>query len=185
VAGIGLGLAILEAAGMPLRGSANQAAVLASPAQATTWVTTNGTVVNLSLIAGWNNVNVGFNFNGAAHGQMTVTIPLGDKVNVTFTNKAKGVPHNAEIIPFTTNPIAGRVNPPAFPGAETPAPRFRPGQGGGFPGGASKPLTFSFVAGKAGKYMIICAISGHALAGMWDNLVVSNSLKTASVAFTK
>jgi hypothetical protein len=182
----GLRLAGSIALGLALLGAAAPAGRIAEAAQAPTWVTTSGKVVHLTLIAGWNNANVGFNFNGGAHGKMVVTIPLGDTVDVSFTNHAKGVPHNVEIIPYTTNPIAGRVNPPAFKGAETPSPQFRPGQGGqgGRPSfGSSKPLTFSFVANKDGKYMIICAISGHALAGMWDTMIVSSSAKAGSVVF--
>jgi uncharacterized cupredoxin-like copper-binding protein len=32
---------------------------------------------------------------------------------------------------------------------------------------------FSFVANKAGTYAIVCAVPGHAVAGMWDVLKVT------------
>ncbi|MDB5075326.1 MAG: hypothetical protein JWO42_1505 [Chloroflexi bacterium] len=149
----------------------------ARAAQNPTWVTTQGKVVHLTLTAGWNNTNAGFNFDGAAHGQMVVTVPLGSTVDVTFTNKAQGTPHNMVVIPYTQSLPASSASP-AFPGAATPAPRFRPG---GLPQSGGAAQTFSFVAGKAGRYMLICGIAGHAIAGMWDTLVVSPSAKVASV----
>jgi uncharacterized cupredoxin-like copper-binding protein len=150
------------------------------------WVTTSGNVVHLTLIAGYNNVNSGFNFDGAAHGQMVVTVPLGARVVASFKNNAQGAFHNAVIIPYTMPLPAGNPRP-AFPGSETPAPRFRPGApgAGGPPSSVNKPLTFSFTAAKAGNYMIVCGISGHAIAGMWDTFVVSPTAKVASVIFNK
>jgi sulfocyanin len=143
-------------------------------------VTTQGKVVHLAVIAGWNNVNAGFNFNGAAHGQMVVTVPLGDKVIGTFKDNVT-TPHNVVIIPYTTL-LPGSSLPPAFRGAASPTPQFRPGAGA--PSRSNKPQTFTFVANKAGTYMIICGVPGHALAGMWDTFVVSRTARVASVTFT-
>src|SRR5438552_1900034 len=71
----------------------------ARPATTPTWVTTTGKVVHLTVIAGWNNNNAGFNFDGAAHGQMVVTVPLGAKVIASFKNTVN-TPHNVVIIPY-------------------------------------------------------------------------------------
>jgi len=166
--GLALGVALLN--------STSMAGAVARPAAPPTWVTTTGTTVHLTLISGWNNANAGFNYNGAAHGQMVVTVPLGDKVTVTFKNNV-GTPHNVDIIPYT-QPLPGNGLAPAFAGASSPLPQFKPGAP---PAG---PQTFSFDATKAGRYMMICGVPGHALAGMWDTFVVSSSAKTASVAFT-
>src|SRR5690348_9229831 len=84
---IALGAIVLSAgtfAGMTLHASGARAA--STPV----WVTTKGKVVQLNLIAGYGSANSGFNFDGAAHGQMTITIPLGDTVDATFTNQAQG-----------------------------------------------------------------------------------------------
>ena len=143
-----------------------------------TWVTTAGKVVHLTLIAGWNNVNAGFNFDGAAHGQMVVTVPLGDTVDATFKNNAAGAFHDAVIIPYQKSLPAGATKP-AFAGAVSPLPQFRPGSAPR----AGAVESFSFVANKAGDYMIVCGISGHALAGMWDTLVVSSSATSATAVF--
>jgi len=141
------------------------------------WVTTQGKVVHLNLIAGYGSANAGFNFDGAAHGQMTVTIPLGDTVDATFTNQALGAAHDVVLIAATRTLPAG-ASTPALAGAASPR------QGFGQRGPSSSPaLKFSFVAGKAGNYMLVCGIAGHALAGMWDNLIISSTAKAASVTF--
>jgi sulfocyanin len=137
---------------------------------APTWVTTKGKVVNLTLVADYNSNGGGFNFNGAAKGQLTVTVPLGDKVNVTFTNKAS-LPHSAQIVKFSKTPPAAAV-PDAFKGANSPSPT------NGMVGKSAQ--KFSFTANKAGSYLIICAVPGHAAAGMWDTLVVSKTAKAAT-----
>jgi sulfocyanin len=167
------------ALGAVLLGSTSAAVATTRPATTPTWVTTQGKVVHLTVIAGWNNVNAGFNFNGAAHGQMVVTVPLGDEVIGSFKNNVN-TPHNVVIIPYTT-PLPGSSLPPAFRRAASPAPQFRPGAGG--PPRSNKPQTFSFLASMAGKYMMICGIAGHALDGMWDTFVVSRTARVASVTF--
>jgi hypothetical protein len=185
--------------GGALLGLVGQSVIPAHAASTPTWVSTKGKVVSLSLIADYNNQNMGFNFDGAAHGKMIVTVPLGDTIDVTFQNKAKGVPHNVQFITFTTNVPGGALAQPAFKGAETPQRRFPVGGrgtgnggsssaggngGGGFGApGAQKPEIFSFVANKSGKYMFMRAIAGHALAGMWDTFVVSRSATTATATF--
>jgi sulfocyanin len=171
--GLALALVVLGSLGF----WAVQAHTPAGAAATPTWVTTQGKVVHLTLIAGYNNTNSGFNFDGAAHGQMTVTVPLGDRVVATFKNNAQGVQHNVVVIAYTRSlPASG--SSPAFQGAASPTPQF--GQGSPQQGA---PQTFSFVANKAGRYMLICGIAGHAIAGMWDNLVVSPTAKAASATF--
>jgi sulfocyanin len=141
-------------------------------AKAPTWVATKGKVVTLTLIAGYNSNAGGFNFNGAAKGQLTVTVPLGDTVNVVFSNNAP-LPHSAQIVAFSKSaPVSSVAD--AFKNAHSANPTV----------GVAKGTTqkFSFAANKAGKYLIICAVPGHAAAGMWDTLVVTKSAKTATAA---
>ena len=152
--------------------------------------------MHLSLIAGWNDDNAGFNFDGAANGQMVVTVPLGDKIVATYKNAAT-TPHDVRIInyqkPLPSHTVAlafagaseggGGFGRPGKPGAGGP-PKGAPGPGaGGPPPSSNKPQTFTFVANKAGTYMIMCGFHGHALAGMWDTFVVSKTAKVASVTF--
>ena len=140
-----------------------------------TWITTKGKTVSLTLIAAYNNTQSGFNFNGGANGKLTITVPQGDKVSITFTNKAS-LPHSAEIIAYAKTPAALTSVSPAFKGASSPNPTA------GSPAGQTS--TFSFTATKAGKYILVCAVPGHIAAGMWDNFVVSKAAKVGSIAVT-
>jgi hypothetical protein len=192
--GLALGLVVLGSLGL----WAVQAHTPAGAAATPTWVTTQGKVVHLTLIAAYNNTNAGFNFDGGARGQMTVTVPLGVKVNGTFKNAAT-TPHDVLIVPYQKTLPTHSV-PPAFAGAcygspvcgggggssgpgGVPPGNGTPGPSGGPSQGAGQGGTFSFVASKAGTYMIICGYPGHAIAGMWDTFVVSSTAKTASVTF--
>ncbi|MCL6547921.1 MAG: hypothetical protein K6T30_03315 [Alicyclobacillus sp.] len=134
------------------------------------WMTFDASAktVNLRLEAG---INDGFNFNGYANGKMTVTVPLGWKVNVKFVNDS-AMPHSAMIVPF--NQVKGSRYTPAFPGAFTPNPDTGVGKG--------VAQTFAFTADKAGQYGIVCAVPGHDEAGMWDILVVTGNANRPSIA---
>ncbi len=190
--GLALGTVLLAGAG------ATAVAATATHAAGTpTWVSTQGKVVHLTLIAGWNNDNAGFNFDGASNGQMVVTVPLGVKIVATYKNAAS-TPHDVRIINYQ-KPLPAHSVALAFPGASAGGPTGGfgrpqgtpraggPPQGTPGPGGApqmsNKPQTFTFVANKAGTYMIMCGFPGHALAGMWDTFVVSSTAKSASVSF--
>ena len=110
VAGMAAGPMAVSAASKP---SAHHSA-------APTWVSTKGKTVNLTLVAAYTNDNGGFNFNGASKGKLTVTVPLGDKVNVTFSNNAS-LPHSAQFVAFSKTPPTGSVSD-AFKGANSANP---------------------------------------------------------------
>jgi sulfocyanin len=137
-----------------------------------TWIVTKGKTVNLTLIAAYKG---GFDFNGYSQGKMTITVPVGDKVNVTFSNNAP-TPHSAMFVAFSKTPASISSPATSFKGASSPNPM----------NGTSKGTTqkFSFTTVKAGKYLLICAVPGHAAAGMWDNFVVSSSAKVGSIKTT-
>ncbi len=160
---LALGLALLLGASQ----------VAAKGSQGPTWITTKGKTVTLTLVAGYNTTASGFNFNGGAKGKMTITVPLGDTVNVTFSNKAP-LPHSAQFVAFAKSPPMAAVSD-AFKGANSPNPTTSATLMG-------KTQKFSFVANKAGNYLLICAVPGHAAAGMWDNFVVSKSAKAGSIS---
>ncbi len=162
------------AAGLLLLGGAGTASA-APRTKAPTWVTTKGKIVNLTVIADYSSAVSGFNFNGYGHGQLTITVPKGDTVKVTFSNKAS-LPHSVQFTAYTKSlPMTGVTD--AFKGSSSPNPT-----NGTVKGTTQK---FSFVANKAGRYLMICAVPGHALAGMWDSLVVSATAKTATVSTGK
>lgn len=141
-----------------------------------TWITTKGKTVNLTIIAGYNNADAGFSFNGYGKGKMTITVPKGDTVDVTFSNDS-AVPHSAMIVAFTKTPASISSPKSAFKNANSPDAMNGTTKG--------KTQKFSFKADKTGKYLLICAVPGHAAAGMWDNFVVSSSAKSGSISTSK
>lgn len=113
--------------------------------------------VDLELLAAAPSGSSQFNFDGASNGQMTITVPLGWKVNVTCSNDSTTLTHSCAI-------VEPNGSTPVFPGAAVAQPRR-----GVKPGSAT---VFSFVASKAGDYQIVCLVPGHRDAGMWDRFVV-------------
>jgi plastocyanin len=102
---------------------------------------------------------------------------VGTKVTVLFRNQDTTDVHSA----FFTS-YANRYGPfledelPAFKGASSPDPTA------GSPAG--KTYVFTFTATPAGRYAIVCAMPGHASAGMWDTFTVTKGGK-AAIMFKK
>ncbi|MGZ4397790.1 MAG: sulfocyanin-like copper-binding protein [Gaiellaceae bacterium] len=129
-----------------------------------TW-SSAGRTVRLNLIAGMGSGNNGFNFNGYGRGELTVTIPLGWRVNASCENQGARY-HSCAVV---TGPMTTRL---AFPGASTPDPTR------GLAPGAE--ASFSFVASRVGVYRIACLVPGHEEARMWDVLRVVNAGKPST-----
>ncbi len=127
--------------------------------------------VAVTLVAGQTQAASGFNFNGYAAGDLTLTVPLGWTVRIVFEN-AGPLPHSVAVLPYSRRQPA-EARRPAFRGAATPD------LVSGLPRGAQ--ATFSFLASRPGTYELACGVSGHAAAGMWDYLIVS---PTASAVTT-
>lgn len=115
--------------------------------------------VRLLLEAGLGTANNGLNFDGYANGRMTIVIPKGWHVDVTFENLASDIGHSA-VVASWTQPLSASAPRPALPGATTPDATL------GTPKG--EVVHFRFVAGRAGRYRLECAVPGHASLGMWD-----------------
>ena len=113
-------------------------------------------------MAGYTTRNNGLIFNGASRGQLVVSIPVGYKLTVTLINRA-ATRHSAEVTAYANRD--GVSFPPAFPGAATPQAAT------GIAQGAKQ--TFTFTASAVGTYALVCAVPGHAAAGMWDTLKVT------------
>jgi sulfocyanin len=143
-------------------------------AAAPTWLTANvgSRTAYLTLIAGWNDANGGLNFDGYSNGKPVVTVPLGWHVQVTFSNRS-AAPHSVEVIAYHT-PIPETGFRAAFTNAHSPDPIDGITQD-------HKPQRFAFVASKAGRYMIICGVPGHASSGMWERFVVAKTARTATL----
>jgi len=128
--------------------------------------------VRITLVAGKTQDNGGFNFDGYAKGGMTVTVPVGWKVEVEFENAAP-LPHSLAVTPFRTTQAAEGITAPAFPGGATRDLLA------GLPRGERAAVTF--VASRPGRYELACGVPGHAVIGMWVSLIVSATAKRATV----
>ena len=117
----------------------------------------------VTLIAGYNGENNGFNFDGYGRGELMVSVPLGWRVRVTCTNRG-ALTHSCAVVP---GPM---TITPSFRGAATP---ILP------PGSTTK---FSFVASRVGSYRLACLVPGHEEARMWDVLEVTRGGKPAITA---
>jgi FtsP/CotA-like multicopper oxidase with cupredoxin domain len=120
--------------------------------------------VDFKLVAGLTDMNGGMNFNGFGRGGLVLTVPVGWNVVVHFKNEDPNLPHSAEVI-AEANPLPIGAVPPAFDGATS----GQLDQGVG----AGQGRDMRFVAGKAGSFLIFCAVPGHGAAGMWTRLTVS------------
>jgi FtsP/CotA-like multicopper oxidase with cupredoxin domain len=112
---------------------------------------------SLTLVAGYDGSNNGFNFDGYGRGRLLVRVPLGWRVTVTCRN-AGSMRHSCAIVRGAMTAV------PAFPGATTPDPVL------GLKTGQT--ARFTFTASRAGTYRIACLVPGHEEARMWDVLVV-------------
>jgi sulfocyanin len=128
--------------------------------------------VDVSIVAGKNAADGGFDFNGYQNGAMTITVPVGWRVAVHFSN-VNDLPHSVVVLPSGASKQPDPPAKPVFAGATTKD------VSAGLPKGAKQ--TFTFEASKAGTYELVCGVSGHAVAGMWDKLVVSPNAKAPSV----
>jgi hypothetical protein len=116
--------------------------------------------ITLRLIAAYNGVYQGFNFNGYGKGQVLVEVPRGWRVNVRCVNKSSSVRHSCAIVRGVSRTT------PAFPGAASRGPHY------GLP--PRHAAAFSFLATRTGTYRIVCLVPGHEQAGMWDVLDVTH-----------
>ncbi len=124
--------------------------------------------VHLTLNAAWNNTMGGFNYNGGSMGRHTITFPQGWMVKVSFFNR-DAIPHSA-IVVLDQKPIPMAPERPDLPRGYTA--HLTDG---------IQPVTgtdeFSFRATKAGNYLIVCGVPGHAPSGMYIRVVVSADAK--------
>ena len=133
--------------------------------------------VNL-LLVGAADASLGtMNYNGYGNGDMTIIIPFGWKVKVTFRNKGLGaIPHSLAIVNETiAMPLEGGIL--AFPRATTV--KLVPGLLAG------EEDSFEFVANKEGRFLLFCGVTGHGIQGMWDYLIVSKEAKVPSVLVSR
>jgi hypothetical protein len=105
---------------------------------------------------------LGFNFNGYANGDLVVQVPAGWTITVTFRVDSV-FHHSLAIVPWDQK--KAHVFTDAFPGSSIPDPKAGIRR-------SSKPVSFTFVAGSAGQYAMVCEVPGHDELGMWDEFDV-------------
>ena len=142
-----------------------------------TWLVTNVPTksVQFQLIAGFSGLNGALNFNGFGDGGLTFTVPAGWHVVIHFNNHDGMLAHSAIVIADSVVPIVGATSP-AFSQAVTL--RVQEGLS------ATERDDMKFVADKAGSYLLICGVPGHAAAGMWIRFKVEAGADRPSLTAT-
>lgn len=164
--------AAVALAGSLLAPIAAQAAPAPAVSKAPTWATYDPATktAHLRIIAAYGQDTN--NFDGGTRGHFTLTVPLGAKVIVTYSNNSAHMPHGMEIVRYTGSLPLSKIPKPAFPGAESPNAVH------GTMKGVTQTITFT--ASKAGKYLLICPVKNHVKFGHWDWFIVSAKAKTAT-----
>ena len=162
-------------AGAPLLGTVAARAQTAKGGKIDpTWLRADAAskTVEFKLVAGLTGANGGMNFNGFGRGGLVLTVPQGWNVVLHFKNEDPNLPHSVEVIPEAAAIPTGPV-PPAFEHAASGRLEqgFSTGQG----------TDVHFVAGKAGPFLLFCAVPGHGAAGMWIRLAVSEAADTPAL----
>jgi len=136
------------------------------------WDATSKTAT-IAITAGSTSANSKWNFNGASHGDMTITVPVGSKVIIEFSNNDAGNAHSVGVVmPKEPVPSSGDGMTFVAPTAYT-VPFVR-----GMPRGKTERLEFK--ADKAGSYWLFCGVPPHGSGGMYVKFVISKNAKTPS-----
>ena len=129
--------------------------------------------VTMDVVAGFNPNNSSWNFNGYYEGDMTVVVPEGWRVEITFTVGMATCrtawwswPTRART---TCRSRRGASRPP-FPRAYSRSPEQ------GISAGDQD--TISFKANKTGDFLWFCGVPGHGQSGMWIRFAVTGDAET-------
>lgn len=149
--------------------SAAQSVLPAGPVRVNEFLTYDqrSRTISLQLIAGYNGLNGSLNYNGATRGSHGIYVPTGWRVHIAVTNRDSDLQHSAIVVAKVLPPPIEPTNP-AFPGAALA--QLDEGLA------EDETATLDFVADRPGQYMIACGVAGHAQAGMWLQLAVSNGV---------
>jgi sulfocyanin len=128
------------------------------------------------LTAGLTGLNGALNFNGYRDGELTLVVPVGWTVVVSFENHDGMLPHSAQVVAEQTPIPASALDKAGIDRAYTNK---------AFEGLAPQAKdNMRFTAAPAGNYLFVCGVPGHALAGMWIRLRVSPDASEPSVVAT-
>jgi sulfocyanin len=129
--------------------------------------------VTMDVIAGFNPNNSSWNLNGDYEGDMTVVVPEGWRVEITFTNHDGDVPHSLVVMadPGPDNlPLQAGREQAAFARAYSKSPEQ------GISAGDRD--TISFKTDKTGDFLWFCGVPGHGQSGMWIRFAVTHDAET-------
>lgn len=132
----------------------------------------------ITITAGATSANSGWNFNGASHGRLTITVPVGSKVVIEFKNQDAANAHSVGVV-VPKEPIPASGSGMTF----VPPTAFSVPFGRGSPRGAVE--RFEFAATTAGSYWLFCGVPPHGTGGMYIKFVVSKSAKAPSAVTGK
>jgi sulfocyanin len=132
--------------------------------------------VAMDVVAGFNPNNSNWNFNGYYEGDMTVVVPEGWRVEITFTNRDSDMPHSLVV---TVDP--GQDNLPLQAGREQAAfaRAYSKSPEQGISAGDDD--TISFKTDKTGDFLWFCGVPGHGQSGMWTRFAVKDNPGTPHV----
>ena len=161
--------------------------LIATPAPAAeeqlvpTWMTVDAGAqkVTMDVVAGFNPNNSNWNFNGYYDGDLTVVVPEGWQVEITFTHQDGGLPHSLVVMadPGTDNlPLQAGREQAAFPRAYSRSPE----QGIS----ASDQDTITFKTNKTGDFLWFCGVPGHGQSGMWIRFAVRGDAEAPYITIT-
>jgi sulfocyanin len=132
----------------------------------------------IAITAGATSANSKWNFNGASHGGLTITVPLGSRVVIDFTNNDAANSHSVGVVvPKQPIPASGDGMTFVTPTAST-VPFVRGTTRG-------KTERFEFQATTAGSYWLICGVPPHGTGGMYLNFVVSKTVRAPTAVSRK
>jgi hypothetical protein len=127
----------------------------ADAAGASRWLHWDATThtVRLTLAAGYNGSNNGFNFDGYGRGRLLVRVPVGWRVVVTCVDDSPRRSSCAVVRGAMTTDLA-------FRGAASPDPVRGLGHG--------ESASFTFTASRRGTFRLASLVPGQEAARMWD-----------------
>ncbi|WDL97495.1 sulfocyanin-like copper-binding protein [Alicyclobacillus sp. ALC3] len=136
----------------------------------TSWLQTNVATKTVTLLVSLNANNL--SLNGYSHGFADIDVPVGWHVTVKFTNKNGLVPGSLMVVKPSAL-VSGKHASAALQGAATALPY----QGIGL----NQSQSFSFLADKAGTYLLWSAPTAGSGTWMWFRVVANSSSPVVKV----
>ena len=167
----------LAAAPLPTAPSATAAEERMVPGWMT--VDTGAQKVTMDVVAGFNPNNSNWNFNGYYDGDMSVVVPEGWQVEITFTHLDGAVPHSLVVMADPREdklPLQAGREQAAFPRAYSRTPERGIS--------ARDQDVISFKADQTGEFLWFCGVPGHGQSGMWVRFAVTDETETPYITVT-